>query len=91
MLADVSVGRAIRRAGQGVVAGVLVLTFTGSQTACGSHPREAPTRRSASEVAPRDLEPHVKVALVREFGSSWQPASRRELERLGSVPKGKVF
>lgn len=32
----------------------------------------------------------VKVALVRELGSSWQPASRRELERLGSVLTGEA-
>lgn len=32
----------------------------------------------------------VKLALARELGSSWQPASRRELERLGSVLTGKA-
>lgn len=32
----------------------------------------------------------VKRALVRELGSSWQPVSRRELERLGSVLTGEA-
>jgi hypothetical protein len=32
----------------------------------------------------------VKIALVRELGSSWQPVSRRELERLGSVLTGEA-
>ncbi|OFV81341.1 MAG: hypothetical protein A2Y78_04210 [Acidobacteria bacterium RBG_13_68_16] len=55
-MANLSVRRAIRRAGQGVVAGVLVLAFVGGQTSCGSHPREVPARRATSGVAPRDLE-----------------------------------
>jgi hypothetical protein len=55
-VADLSVRLAIRKAVQGIVAGVLVLAFVGGQTACGSHPREASARRSASGVAPRDLE-----------------------------------
>jgi hypothetical protein len=32
----------------------------------------------------------VKIALVRELGSSWRPVSRRELERLGSVLTGEA-
>ena len=54
-MADLSVTLAIRRAGLGVVAGVLVLACAGVQIAC-SHPREGSARRPASSVAPRDLE-----------------------------------
>jgi hypothetical protein len=32
----------------------------------------------------------VKIALVRELGSSWQPVSRREFERFGSVLTGQA-
>jgi hypothetical protein len=56
LMLDLSVTLAIRRAGKGVVAGVLVLAFVGGQTACGSHRREAWARRSASGVVLRDLE-----------------------------------